>query len=280
MRTKLWMAVVLVVLTACEQQQNDAATMDVEFVVSGWTMEVEPMTRALESDGQEMTDLWIFDYVGEQCVQTVHQTPADDNFGNPTIPLTYDEHHIYFVASRGDSPTVDATGHIIRWNIPKDTFWRDYQVRVGPSSSTQYAVALDRVATRLRIEVNDAVPASISTLSVTPSVWYYGLDYLTGAAVDEQLNRERSVTVPASYAGTSGSLTISIFGLSGAEEWSTDLTVSATDAEGNPLGSVNLSGAPFLRNRTTTYSGNLFGTNRAMSISLSDGWADALQASW
>ena len=59
-----------------------------------------------------MTDLWVFDFVGDDMVQQVHQTA--ERWGEPTMPLTMGTHHVYFVASRGVSPVVD--GQTITWS--------------------------------------------------------------------------------------------------------------------------------------------------------------------
>lgn len=233
----------------------------------------------LQADGQDMTDLWVFDYMAGQCVQSLHLTKDDENFGKPVMYLTYGAHHVYFVASRGEEPTLDAEGHVLVWSSPRDTFWKDYAVEVVTTSNGNRAVTLDRVATKLRLVVNDEVPAGCASVTVMPDRWYYGLDYLTGEAVSAQ-KKERSVAVPASYIGTTGQLAVSIFGLSGADEWTTNLSVAARDAEGNSIGSASIAGAPFVRNRATEYSGNLFASGGAMDISLSAEWQPSYTGTW
>ena len=56
---------------------------------------------ALSADGQDMTDLWVYDYMDGALVQSVHQTNEDADFGKPVMQLSYGQHHVYFVASRG-----------------------------------------------------------------------------------------------------------------------------------------------------------------------------------
>lgn len=239
-------------------------------------------TRAagyLSADGQDMTDLWVFDYMGGQCVQSVHQTAGDEAWGQPTLALAYGSHHVYFVASRGDEPSVDADGHAIAWGTPRDTFWKDYEVEVVSTSNGNRAVTLDRVATKLRLVVNDEVPTGCSSVTVTPDRWYYGLDYVAGAAVSQQ-RKERSVSVPASLVGTTGQLAVSIFGLSGSDEWTTNVTVTAKDADGVVLGTAAIVGAPFKRNRSTEYSGSLFGSAGSMDVGLNADWESPKTGTW
>ena len=101
---------------------------------------------------------------------------------------------------------------------------------VTSTSTANRSVTLDRVATKLKVTIKDEVPAACTQMSITPSVWYYGLDYVNGLALKSD-NKERTVTVPASYAGTSGQLAMSIFGLSDTDELKGDVTLVALDDE-------------------------------------------------
>ena len=195
------------------------------------------------------------------------------------MTLAYGSHHVYFVASRGDAPSVDQTSHIIEWSVPRDAFWKDYQVDVTSTSTANRSVTLERVATKLKVTIKDEVPAACTQMSLTPSVWYYGIDYVSGLAVRSD-NKERTVTVPASYAGTSGQLAMSIFGLSDTDEWTADVTLKALDDDGTVLGQVTISGAPFKRNRATEYTGNLFGSGGGLDVSLNDTWEQSFTAEW
>lgn len=292
MKTKTTTTLILslMLLTGCEKPCFDVEAEDGETAVQvdgkKFTFTVKgdfgtaTFTRAyLQSDGQDMTDLYVFDYVDGACVQTLHQSSGDADFGVPVMRLAYGEHHVYFVASRGYEPTVDQQGHTITWGTPKDTFWKDYQVSVVSTSNGNRAVTLDRVATKMRVVVNDAVPSECASITVTPERWYYGLDYVSGAAVSAQ-QKERSVSVPSSYAGTTGQLTVSIFGLSSPDEWTTNIGIQARDNNGNVIGSASISGAPFKANRSTEYSGNLFVSGGSMNVSLKNEWETAMTGTW
>ena len=237
-------------------------------------------TRAyLQADGKEMTDLWVYDYVDGQLVQKLHQTPTDENWGKPEMTLPYGQHHVYFVASRGTEPSVNETDHIISWGSVRDTFWKDYEVSVVSTSNGNRAVTLDRVVTKLRLTVNDEVPAACSQLSVTPSVWYYGIDYVTGSAVSAQ-SQEMAVDIPSSYVGTSGQLMASFFSISASDEWTANVSVKAKNSAGGVLGSVNILGAPFKANRATEYSGNLFGSGGSLNIHINEDWEEPVEVTW
>jgi hypothetical protein len=233
----------------------------------------------LAADGKDMTDLWVFDYMDGVCVQSVHQTTEDADWGAPKMSLSYGSHHVYFVASRGDGPTVDAEGHTITWTGPRDTFWKDYEVTVTNTSNGNRAVTLDRVATKLRIVVNDEVPTGCAAVVVTPERWYYGWDYVNGNAVAAQ-QTERRVEVPESYVGATDKLGVTIFGLSGTDEWVTNISIQAQDADGGVLGSATITGAPFKANRSTEYSGNLFGSAGGLDVSVNAAWENPETGTW
>ena len=232
---------------------------------------------SLSADGKEMTDLWLFDYVDGTLVQSLHQVSTDADFGEPSPTLTYGQHKIYFVVSRGGSPSVNGT--VISWGSIRDTFWKSLSVSVGGSSSSSYSVTMERVVTKLKITATDAVPDGTATVVVLPERWYYGLDYLTGEPADLHDSEEMKATVPESYVGTTG-LAVSFFGFSSATEWTTPLTVSARDGENDIIGMVNVAAAPFMANRATEYSGSLFTSGGAFAITLNDEWDTPWTGSW
>lgn len=285
MKETIMMMIAAVLLCGCEKTIADAEYYDedgvdevdekrVTFDVDsrGWDVS----TRSLVADDSEMTDLWLFDYVDGELVNTLHKSQGDADFDTPSLSMKYGQHTVYFVASRGKSPAVDGTA--IVWQQPSDTFWKALTLDVSRDTGN-IAVVLDRVATRFRLVVNDLVPDGLSTVCITPSSWWYGLDYQTGDVVAQQ-QTERSIAVPASYVGTSGQLKVTVFGMSNDDEWTTDITITAKDADGNSLGSVTLNAVPFLRNRTTEASGRMFSTEDGFSVSLDGGWVTDRTVQW
>ena len=273
MKKSLLLLILPLTLLSC--QTNDIATVSgtatVRFSLDGFTP-IQTRTAIEESD---MTDLWLFDFMGDEELQSVHIT----DMSNISIDMSYGHHRVCFVASRGDSPYVDSSSKTISWSIPRDTFWGSLSINVVPSSNgTSVSVTLNRVATRLRIVITDQVPANISSVSVTPAIWYKGLCYETGEAADA-VTEERTVQVPSSYIGTS-SLVVNFFGLSDSGEWLTDINVKATDTSGNIIGQSTITDAPFIRNRSTEYSGPLFGSSNAWTILLNDVWESPYNGTW
>lgn len=279
----------MVAMTACEKNMNDEFAvenekMQVTFAVQGdfgsAAFEYGAVTRsALTADGKDMTDLWVLDYMGGVLVQQLHQTAADADFGTPSLSMDLGAHHIYFVASRGASPTLSTDEHTITWATTSDTFYKDYSVSVTSGTASVQNVTLDRVATKLSITINDEVPTGTAYVEITPVTWYYGLDYLTGAPTSAETSAPRTINIPSSKIGTTG-LNLNIFGLSGTTEWTTDVTVTACDGNDNTIGQATIDDAPFMANRVTSYCGNLFTSGGSFALSLNSMWGEDHTGTW
>ena len=261
-------------LSQSPAQQDTMQQMTIHFTFP-MAVSMQPMTRATLADAQ-LTDLWLFDYMNGSLVNTIHQTSDDVNFGSIALNADYGDHNLYFVASRGTTPTVNGT--TIVWARPSDTFWHSMSLTVAPGMSATQSVTLSRVVTRLRISVTDEVPATLAKLSITPAHWYYGLDYTTGEPTDDQ-QTSRTIEVPSSYVGTT-QLAMSIYGLCSATEYTTDITVSALASDESTIATLTLYDVPLRRNRITSYTGQLFGHANAVSVSVSDGWDEDHAVNW
>lgn len=291
MKKYLLMALAVAALSACEKVElAESASDEPASIVEGKTKKftftvkgdfgTPTFTRGyLQADGKDMTDLWVLDYVDGGLAQQLHQTNTDDDFGTPTMNLTYGVHHIYFVASRGVSPTLSTAAHTIIWGTVRDTFWKDYEVSVVATSNGNRAVTLDRVVTKMKVTVTDKVPANCASITLSPTLWYCGIDYMDGSAVSGQ-EQDVTVNVPSSYAGTSGDLLISIFGIGKPSEYTTDVSVVAKDASSAVIGSATIEDAPFMRNRSTEYSGELFSHSGSVSCSLNTEWLTPTTGTW
>ena len=282
MKKVFMMALAAAIMCSCsnvEDKETNEGEKQVTFSVNGDFSvrfgDIETRT-ALTAEANTMTDLWVFDFVGDDCVQTVHQTTDDTLWGTPTLSLKFGKHHIYFVASRGASPVVDAENHTITFATVRDTFWKSYEIEVNGSTNANRSVELDRVVTRLRLIATDEVPEGVSTVSITPATWYNGLDYLTGEPTDAKTNEARTISIPSSYIGTHGEMVLNVFGFS-SSSWTTNVDVVAKKADGTTLGQASVVNVPFGANRSTELSGTLFGKVSVNTISIDDEWLDDLE---
>lgn len=295
----LWLAVAMMTVgmmtTSCEKnfdqdadngwEYDDGEQQLVRFQVTGDFSDAttrsgnSSLTRgALSADGKDMTDLWVLDYVGGTLQQQLHQTSTDADFGEPQMVLDYGQHTLYFVCSRGKMPTLSTAEHSVTWGTVSDTFYKALTLDVTAGTGGAQTVALKRVATKLNIVVSDAIPAGTESAVITPSTWYYALDYLTGTATGSQTS-DIEIKLGESFAGREN-LSLSVFGLSGTDEWTTDVTIKAIDADNDILGQAVIRNAPFKANRTTKYTGKLFSGDGTFSITLDSDWDSEYNGTW
>ena len=274
-------ALMMLSCTSDEQQTAKPVSMEQKTITFtfGDVLTQHAMTRADVTE-LDLTDLLMFDYVGEELQQTVHQSNTDEGFGVLSASMGYGNHTLYFVASRGTTPTADTNAQTITWVKPSDTFWATATITVSPSSASSQAVSLSRVATRLRITVNDEVPAGAAKFVITPAQWYYGINYTTGNGVALSTNQPREVNIPSSYIGTSGQLAIAIFGFVPSADWQTDITAALKASDNSTLGQVTLEDVTLKRNITTAYSGGILGTSKAFTLTADDAWGDEDVHTW
>ena len=216
------------------------------FTLKGdFSNEWKPVTRGyLEADGRDLTDVWVLDYVDGVLQQQLHQEDnTSDDFGRPSLALSYGNHHVYFVASRGITPTLSTAEKKITWEKPSDTFWADYSVTVANSSNGNRSVTLDRVVTKFKAIVNDALPVGISSISIIP-------------------------------------VNFTIHSLSNITEWNTDISIVAKDGDQTVLGTATIADVPLKAGRVTEYSGSLFSSAGSTTISLNDTWATSVTGTW
>lgn len=294
MRKFVFFMLAAMLLTSCEkslvnddeaEKNPSVSAMDGKrftFTVKGdFSEEWKSVTRGyLQADDKDMTDLWVLDYMGDVLVQQIHQSDnTAEDFGRPSMTLAYGSHHVYFVASRGVSPTLSTTNGTITWTTVRDTFWKDYAVEVVSTSNGNRAVTLDRIVTKLTLKFTDAVSANASTINFTPSSWYYTLNYKTGEPTTATTSQTTSTSVPGSYIGNTDVL-ISYFSLSPSTDWTTDVSVNSKDGDNNIIGQGNMSGVPLKRDRVTEYSGPLFSSGGTVTTSLNTDWITTYEGEW
>jgi len=243
----------------------------------GGDVNIQAMTRATLAE-LNLTNVWVFDYIGDELQTTLHQTSTDTDFGTPSLSMEYGTHMLYFVASRGADPTVDTDAKTITWATVRDTFHATLSLNVQPSTATTQTVSLSRVVGRLKIIANDVVPATAAKFTITPSTWYYGLNYQTGAALSSQ-STPIVVNIPSSYIGTTN-LNVSVYTLSGSSQWTTNVTASLKTSDDTNLGSVTIADIPIQRNHVTTYSGGILTSGRSITISCDEEWVEDTPVTW
>jgi hypothetical protein len=284
-RIGIYLSALCLVIVSCTNDQFDIETPPtneqsklVTFTFGKFTQQA--MTRASVAE-VNMTDLWMFDYIGDELQQTIHQSSSDEGFGVISTTMAYGNHILYFITSRGTTPTVNTEAHKITWEKPSDTFWATTTMTVSASSGSSQAIALQRAVTRFKITLLDEVPSEAAKVTVTPAQWYYGIDYTTGIGVDAMTNQPRAVTIPSSYIGTSGELSLSVFSFVPSDDWHTDVSCVLSASDESVLGSVTLENVGLKKNITTAYSGYILSNNtKTFTLTVDDTWGTEEAYTW
>ena len=108
----------------------------------------------------------------------------------------------------------------------------------------------------------------------------FNMDYLRGKVPYPMLAADIKPTNFTADIGTTGNLSASFFTVSSDDEWTTNLTVTAVNGNNVILGTASITAAPFIANRATAYSGNLFSNMNAFTISLNDTWLSDEVLTW
>lgn len=260
---------------------ESVATKKFTFTLKGdFSSEWKTMRGYLQADGKDLTDVWVLDYMDGELVQQIHQSDnTAEDFGKPVMQLVYGSHHVYFVASRGTGPNLNVGEHRLTWEKVSDTFYKDYEVNVVATSNGNRAVTLDRVAAKLRLTFTDVIPENAATINITPATWYKGLDYVTGEPCAVAENQTTTINIPAANIGQTG-VQASMFSVSTATEWTTDVTISGKTSADAVLGTATLVAVPLKANRVSDYSGPLFSAGGSMTLSLNGEWMDNYEGTW
>ncbi len=254
---------------------NEQAKL-VTFTFGQFTQQA--ITRASLSEAR-MTDLWMFDYIGDELKQTIHQSSSDEGFGSISATMSYGNHTLYFVASRGETPTVNTELHKITWDKPLDTFWATTTMTVSSTSGSAEAISLQRAVTRFKITLLDEITSEMAKISVTPARWYYGIDYVTGDGTDAIDSQPRTATIPSNYIGTSGTLNFSIFSFVPTSDWQTDFSCNLLASDESVLSSVTLENVSLKKNITTSYSGYIL-SSKTFTLTVDDTWGTEETYTW
>ena len=239
-------------------------------------------TRALEANGETMKELWVFDVVGDSCALVCRQTEVDDNFGSVSMKLSYGNHRLAVLCSRGEGSDVDVSNGLIAWEKVRDTFWNVVDCDVAKTGSTDISVTLKRVEARMRVTINDIIPSDLKTISITGEPWYKGIDVKTGEAIGglssiEGVTDVSTLAVPSAYVGTEKKLAVSLWIMSKGNEWTEDVTVKMLGENGDVLSEVVCPGVPMQRNKVTNVTGYFLSGGASGNILIDDSWSDTYQ---
>lgn len=262
---------------------NEGATR--AATVPSASPEGESATRAASrleaTNAARLADLWVLDYDSNgTLLQVVHQDSAQTGFGSVPMSLTYGNHNIVFVASKGTSPslsaTVGSTSGSLSWQKAHDTFTLNYPVEVTASSNGNRAPELHRAVSGLKVVMTDPVPANAKSIRVEyMRSQSLSLPSLTAAAVS--LSGVEN-DFPASWVGQTGAFTV--YTLCPQDEMQTSVHILVTAKDGSTLSDFTVPDVPLKRNRLTTLTGEVFNRTSGFSVCVDSEWDTPLEVTF
>lgn len=257
----------LILMSCGGNEPQNLQSHQVTFHVPQVVAETQPMNGPrrtpilTDDDGQQMTDLFLFD----GATQIAHQTNAEAEFGTITVLLTAGTHHLHFIATRSTGLSYEEG--ILNCTSLRPTFGKHYDLNVTGGSDEN--ISLDRLTGQVVITIEDEIPTGASQLRIQFGDYYKGLNPTTFAATRSGAF-DQTVSI-ASYIGqTDKTWTLNVLVPTYGEEHETTYTLTATNGSGDIIGQATGT-MPINSNTKTLLHGNLFKGTRSF-LSLTTAW--------
>lgn len=252
---------------SCKDKNELSQSHQVVFRIPGLAIETQPIdgprkvAPLTDDDGQQMSDLYIFD----NATQIAHQTNTEDDFGTITVLLTAGTHHLHFIATRSTELTYDEG--ILSCTSLRPTFGKHYDLNVTGGSEEN--ISLDRITGQAIITIEDEIPAGANQLRIQFGDYYKGINPTTFAATRSG-EFDQTVSISSYVGQTDKTWTLNILVPTYGEEHETTYTLTATNGSGDIIGQATGT-MPCNSNTKTLLHGNLFTGTRSM-VSLTTAW--------
>ena len=270
MKKYLFFCAALALLCVSCKGKNEPQNVEshqVVFHVAGMVAETEPMSAPrkvaplTDDDGQQMTDLFLFD----GATQIAHQTNAEAEFGTITVLLTAGTHHLHFIASRSTGLSYEEG--LLTCTSLRPTFGKHYDLNVTGGSDQN--IALDRLTGQVVITIEDEIPSGAANLRIQFGDYYKAINPTTFAATRSGAF-DQTVSISSYVGQTDKTWTLNILVPVYGEEHETTYTLTATNAGGDIIGQATGT-MPCNSNTKTLLHGNLFTGTRSM-VALTTAW--------
>lgn len=282
MKKLFLVSLVAILFAACTNESSETISENGVKTVSlnlGGDFVVN-LTRSTPIESAQ--DIWVFDYVDDELIQTVHKEKGDSNFDRPKITLKHGKHDLYVVVSAGKvHDKIEATNAII-WETIGDTFRGHLNVDINANSGNTLDVTLDRVVAMLNVKSADLMPADAKSIDIKFSKWYFGINYITGEPAGLVINHKMTLT----DVNKSAYLDNKMYVFTTKEETKVDLTLDANSVFAN-VKHIQVYDVPLKANAITVVKGNIFsfsseGSNESygMNINLNDTWDTGYGVNW
>ena len=240
-----------------EEQVESLVPVTIDF--SQFSMGMEPFTRTAISEVSTHLDIWLSD----GATTTVYnQTNADEGFGTLTLSLDRTKTYTMYAIAHKCDDVATMTDGIISFpdDKVKETFW--YTTTFSPNTTISLSPEMSRIVGCLRMEITDAIPATVKKMRFTIADVYDRWSVTDGPA--HQLDRVATIT----YNGTSS--VFNVYAFATDTETTHAVTVDALGDNDAVILSRTFTDVPFCQNYKTVMTGAFF-SNPSLSVSFTAG---------
>ena len=228
-----------------------------------------PRTRTATSIATICThlDVWI---INGTDTTSVHQSSTDAGFG--TVQAVLDKrktYQLYAVAHKCDGDATLADG-IIAFPDDKVTHSMIYTGSVSPATAATLSAEMTRIVGQFRLETTDAIPDEAKKMRFTITDVWNRWNVSTGAT--NKLDRTSEMNISSKKAD--GTAIFSVYAITSDAETTHTVTISALDANDQPIQSRTFSGVKLRNGYRTTYKGAFFIDADFSSSFTIDDWND------
>ena len=228
-----------------------------------------PHTRTATSIASICThlDVWI---INGTDTTSVHQSSTDAGFGTVTAVLDKRKtYQLYAVAHKCDGDATLTDG-IIAFPDDKVTHSMIYTGSVSPATAASLSAEMTRIVGQFRLETTDAIPDAAKKMRFTITDVWNRWNVSTGAT--NKLDRTSDMNISSKKAD--GTAIFSVYAITTDAETTHTVTVSALDANDQPIQSRTFSGVKLRNGYRTTYKGAFFiDSDFSSSFTIAD-WND------
>ena len=223
---------------------------------------MEAMTRSAVSiaDVVNHLDVWIYESGTE--VTSIHQTSSDADFGSLSVTLNKTKTYtLYAVGHKADGATL--SDGVIAFTDDKVTHSMFYTTTFSPATTTSLSCLMNRIVADFRLEITDDIPAECKSFRFTVNGIFDRWNVSTGGT--HSLDRVSTIN----YGGTSS--VFNVYAIVTDAQTTHDITVTALDADGEPIQTRTFEDVPLRNGYKTTYRGTFFiDTPMTMSFTVGD----------
>lgn len=275
----LLVAVACLLCVSCIQNPPTEArkTKKVVFTIKTLNVATEPMQishadgmRAPiydDTDGQELTDLYLFLDGDLACYQQNIQT----DFGTIELELEYGDHDVIVVATRSDGQQI--TNGVLEVEALKPTFGLRERITVLDVNNS-FVLEITRITASLLVEINDEIPTGASFVRIHIADKYDDLSVSDFSGLNAYAYT-KDIPIDGMVGSTGVVLSIAMLCPQYLSAYSTDVDITIYNENGGVISHHAIGDVPIKSNTKTRIFGDFF-TPMSFSVMVNYDWDEGV----